>query len=105
MSKAKTFTKIPVSIEAIQFKGLDEYLDIVDWYKEVNTSTLSGEEIFAFWFPILLINIDGRWDALNPGDWIVRNTEGKFVRVQEDVFAQEYELKQPAFSEGEGLFQ
>lgn len=75
----------------MQFVDLDSYLEIVAWWSESNTSTLSAEEMFGYRTPIMLMNSrSGATFALNPGDWVIRDETGEFEMCERGVFEASY---------------
>lgn len=85
------YRKKPVVIEAIQFNGLEDYLKIVEWSRQSN-STLSPEELFEYRAPIMLANTLEGTMAANPGYYIIKGVNGEFYPCKPDVFEQTYEL-------------
>lgn len=87
--KVQQFRKKPVVIEAIQFNGIDSYLDIVDWAKA--SGNTSGSEGFEYRTPIMIIpTLEGAM-AASPGDWIIKGVKGEFYPCKPDIFAATYE--------------
>lgn len=85
------YRKRPVEIEAVQFTDLDSYLAIVAWWKDVDTGTLTADEMFEYRHPIMLLKTLEGTMAANPGDWIIRGVQGEFYPCKPDIFAATYE--------------
>jgi hypothetical protein len=64
-------------VQAIQFNGLDDYLRIVGWMKDCGDTYALADEV-RYSTPIMLLQTPEGTKAANPGDWIVRGTEGGF---------------------------
>jgi hypothetical protein len=91
MTKPKTYRPKYGEVQAMQFVDLDSYLEIVAWWKEANTSTLSAEEMFGYRTPIMLMNSrSGATTALNPGDWVIRDEAGEFEKCERGAFEAAY---------------
>ena len=85
------FRKKPVEIEAVQFTDLDSYLAIVAWWKDVDTGTLTADEMFEYRRPIMLLKTLEGTMAANPGDWVIRGVQGEFYPCKPDIFEATYE--------------
>jgi hypothetical protein len=84
------FRKKPVVIEAMQFTGLDSYLEIAAWMKASgDTSALAGEVEYRT--PIMLVHTLEGTVAANPGDYIIRGVKGEFYPCKPDIFEATYE--------------
>lgn len=84
------YRKRPVTVEAVQFNGLDDYLKIVAWMKECgDTHAVAGEVKYST--PIMLVQTLEGTMAANPGDWIIRGVKNEFYPCKPDVFAATYE--------------
>lgn len=91
MTEAKTYRPKHREVQAMQFVDLNSYLEIVAWWKESNTSTLSAEEMFGYRTPIMLMNSpSGATVAVNPGDWVIRDEAGEFEKCERAVFEASY---------------
>jgi hypothetical protein len=77
------FRKIPVEIEAIQWKG-DNASAFVEWaIQSERTFTVCGDEM-------QIETLEGTMTA-NIGDWIIRGVEGEFYPCKPGIFAKTYE--------------
>lgn len=86
------YRKKPVIIEAFKFDGMDDYLKIVEHYKETNTTTFTAEETFMYKHPIMLINtLEGCMSA-NVGDFIIKGVKGEYYPCKPDIFEATYEM-------------
>lgn len=93
---AQTFRKKPVEIQAVQFTGLDSYLEIVAWWKSWKTETLDATEKLEFRAgphpnALMLINTLEGWMTASPGDWIIRGVANELYPCKPDIFAETYE--------------
>ena len=78
------FRKKPVTIEAMQFCGFDDYFSIVDWME-------GHGEVPRYSTPNMFINtLEGEMIA-SPGDWIIKGVKGEFYPCKPDIFAATYE--------------
>lgn len=85
----KKYRKKPVVIEAMQFNGIDDYMQIIKWV-EASGETPSADE-FEYRTPIMLIpTLEGTMSA-NPGDFIIRGIQGEFYPCKPDIFRETYE--------------
>lgn len=90
MTEPMLFRKKPVTIMAMQFNGLEDYLDIVHWMNDSgNTFAMAGE--IQYTTPLMLIPTLEGMMAASPGDWIVRGVQGEFYPCKPDIFDQTYE--------------
>lgn len=81
---------IEVVIEAVQFNGLDDYLEICEWINE-SDNTLSADELIEFRAPIMLINtLEGTMTA-DVGDYVIKGVSGEFYPCKPDIFEKTYE--------------
>jgi hypothetical protein len=97
----KRYKKKPVIIEAIQFNGLDDYLQICDWINK-SGGTLSANEVVEYRTPIMIINTLEGAMAANPGDYIIKGVNGEFYPCKPDIFEKTYDLVfEPDFLEDE----
>lgn len=84
------YRKKPVEIEAMQFNGLTDYMDIVQWMKDSgDTHALANEVRYST--PIMLIQTLEGTMAANPGDWVIRGVKGDFYPCKPDIFEATYE--------------
>ncbi len=90
MARVIKFRKVPVEIEAMQFRTLDDYLDIVKWMKESGDTHALADEI-RFETPIMLIQTLEGSMAANPGDWIIRGVKGEFYPCKPEIFKAIYD--------------
>lgn len=82
----------PVEKETIQFNGLDDYLEIIEWIKASN-STFADE--CGYSTPEMHIQtLEGRMSA-RPGDWIVKGLRGEFYPIKPDIFEKTYDFVDP----------
>lgn len=84
------YRKKPVVIEAVQFNGLNDYLKVIEMFKQTE-STLSPKEVFEFRTPIMLVNTLEGTMAANPGDYIIKGVNGEFYPCKPDIFEKTYE--------------
>lgn len=84
------YRKKPVVIEAVQFNGVDDYLDICEWIRK-SGGTLAPEEVVEFRTPIMLINTLEGTMAANKGDYIIKGVNGEFYSCKSDIFLKTYE--------------
>jgi len=85
--KVKKFRKLPVEIEALQFKlGMDS--DIIAGFVTVDFdySTGDGEEVICMSIPTL----EGELNV-SDGDWIIKGVKGEFYPCKPEIFAMTYE--------------
>jgi len=80
------FRKKPVVIEAIQFNGFEDYLQIVDWMQASSSTYEQGYSTPEMWVQTL----EGRMSA-RPGDWIIKGVAGEFYPCKPDIFEATYE--------------
>lgn len=84
------FRKKPVVIEAMQFNGLNDWLDIVLWMK-YSGDTAALENKVEYSHPNMLIpTLEGIMTA-NPTDWIIKGIKGEFYPCKNDIFESTYE--------------
>lgn len=70
----------PVTVEAMQFNGLDDYLEILDWMKvSGDTSALADEVRYST--PEMTIRAKDGQKSARPGDWIVKGLQEGFFEV------------------------
>lgn len=62
-------------LQAIQFNGIDDYLKVVDWMRSLGVTT--ADEC-RFSSPEMSIQTDRGTESARPGDWIVKNADGRF---------------------------
>lgn len=84
------YRKKPVVIEAIQYNGLEDYLEICKWINQ-SDNTLSADEVVEFRSPIMLVNTLEGTMAANPGDYIIKGVQGEFYPCKTDIFGATYE--------------
>lgn len=84
------YKKKPVVIDAIQFNGVNDYLEIVRLYN-IERPTLSAEEVFEYRTPIMLISTLEGTMAANPGDYIIKGVNGEYYPCKPDIFEKTYE--------------
>lgn len=86
----QNYRKIPVVIQAVQFNGLEDYLEIIQWMAHCNDTYALANEV-RYQTPIMLIpTLEGTM-AANPGDWIIKGTANEFYPCKPDIFAAIYE--------------
>lgn len=81
------FRKIPVEIEAYQYRG--DRFEADKWMKSVNVyapSLKQGSELGE----ILIPTLEGDM-LVNKGAYIIKGVKGEFYACQEDVFLKTYE--------------
>jgi hypothetical protein len=93
--KAQRFTKKPVTVEAIQYTGVNlrEVLDFTgkhprweEWFKSFEDYE-AHVHVDRGAFKIL--TLEGTMEAL-PGDWIIRGVKGEHYPCKPDIFAATY---------------
>lgn len=92
------FTKKPVTIEALQFKGFnpDEINEFVGkklkLELESETAYVAGQgpPVYSITIPTL----EGDMKAM-PGDWIIKGIKGEFYPCKPDIFAASYDRSNP----------
>lgn len=84
------FRKRPVVIEAMQFNGLDDYFNILDWMKDSRDTHALANEV-RYETPIMIIHTLEGAMAAKPGDWIIRGVQGEFYPCRGDIFEETYE--------------
>lgn len=85
------YRKKPVVIEAVQFNGMEDYLEICQWIDKT-PNTLLTEDIVEYRSPIMLVNTLEGTMAANPGDYIIKGVNGEFYPCKPDIFEKTYEL-------------
>lgn len=108
------YVQLPVEVLAVQFDGGNGQ-EIADWINEhprvnaqliaadveyghgtVPVNATDGKRVHA---PAVVIYTPwGDWCA-ERGDWVVRETYGKFVTVEPDVFDEDYARYEPPFED------
>ena len=93
---ATKYRKKPVVVEAMQFTDLDSYLDVVAWWRtgKAKSETLDAHEKFEFRggpTALMLINTLEGWMSAQPGDYIIKGTEGEFYPCKPAAFAATFE--------------
>lgn len=84
MSRAQTFRKKPVEVQAMQL--MDNQLAVAQWIR-----TNGGKVVVPPVEPCLYIDtLEGRMRA-DTGDYVVRGVKGEFHPVKPDVFELTYE--------------
>ena len=87
MSKAKKYTKKPVTIEAIQYTG-DNIVDIWEAFGAGDIYGPTFDDQNAY-----ISTLEGRMKC-SPGDFIVKGVAGEFYPCKPDIFEQTYEEAQ-----------
>lgn len=87
MSKIK-FRKKPVVIEAIQFQGMDSYLEVCDLAKAKGTDIYDVLEFITG--GMYIKTLEGKMRA-NPGDWIIFGVNNEIYPCKPDIFEKTYE--------------
>lgn len=92
------FVKKPVEIEAMQFTGLDSYMEMCEWARphleNPEGNTFSLKELFRFEGgknPLMLIRTLEGTMAANLGDWIIRGVKDEFYPCKPDIFDATYD--------------
>lgn len=80
------YRKRAVTIEAHQFNGLEDYLEIMKWMQASGSPLMQGYSTPDMWIQTL----EGRMTA-RPGDWIIKGVVGEFYPCKPDIFAATYE--------------
>lgn len=84
------FRKKPVEIEARQFNGIGDYLEIVHWMKACGDTHALADEV-RYETPLMLIHTLEGLMAASPGDWIIRGVNGEFYPCKPDIFEKTYD--------------
>ena len=79
---ASKFRKKPVTIEAVQYNGIN-WLDIT---KFINFET----DIRPFTSHLEILTLEGVMKA-EPGDWIIKGIVGEFYPCKPDIFEKSYD--------------
>ena len=75
------YIKKPQSVSAIQFNGLDSYLEIVEWMKrEGDTHALANEVEYRT--PIMIMTTHSGAHALRVGDYVIKDIDGVFPLLE-----------------------
>lgn len=87
---ALTFTKKPVTVEAMRWDGENEH-EIAEWagWEEVQIKTSNP--------PFLVVRTFEGTTLASVGDWIIKGTKGEFYPCKPDVMADVYETTQGTF--------
>lgn len=81
------FRKKPVVIEAVQFDGTREGVDVVAQFMNVRIDPyFAASKQWAF----SIGTLEGPLNA-SAGDWIIRGVKGEFYPCKPDIFAATYE--------------
>lgn len=83
------FRKKPVVIEAMQFNGIDDYMNIVEWMRK--SGHTSADDCRYSTPEMSIQTLEGTMSA-RPGDWIIKGVQGEFYPCKPDIFAATYEL-------------
>lgn len=86
--------KKPVVIAAMQFNGLADYLEIVDWMKECGDTHALANEVYYSTPEMAIQTLEGRMSA-RPGDWIIRGVHGEFYPCKPEIFEATYDRAIP----------
>jgi hypothetical protein len=81
-----TYTSRPISITAIQWGGsIESGRHIMDWADgaEIRWTNETPQRLE-------ITTLEGRMKA-NPGDWIIKGTEGEFYPCKDSVFQRKYQ--------------
>lgn len=83
------YRKKPVEIEAIQYKGVVNLVEILEfvgehgYYSEVGPGNSYKEHV-------KIPTLEGTMEAI-PGDWIIKGIKGEFYPCKPDIFEGSYE--------------
>lgn len=88
MASPLKFRKKPVTIEAMQYDGVNTY-DVIDW---IDQNSPTGQD--AVHDPedgaVCIKTLEGVMSA-QIGDWIIRGVQGEFYPCKPDIFEATYE--------------
>lgn len=90
MNKSQRFTKKPVTIEAMQFELIDDWLfdkALLRWLDDNGVKYRNGSSPIYF---IAIQTLEGEVVA-SPGDWIIKGVQGEFYPCKPDIFEQTYQ--------------
>ena len=94
MPKAKKYRKKQVVIEARQFHGLMEIIDVyelAEWCGgEFKHDTHPGQERKTYYWSIEIPTLEGVMRA-TPGDFIIKGVQGEFYPIKDSIFRETYE--------------
>lgn len=85
MGEIKTFTKKPVSIQAVQFDGTEAGLKQVEAFMGQKL----GHSICVNQINLYIPTLEGGHTA-KPNDWIIRGVKGEFYPCKPDIFTATY---------------
>ncbi len=101
----KRFVSVPVEIEAVEFKGISNATDIIDWVlsqdgtaryhseERRGQTSYRPEDVQIILEHLQIETLEGTMKA-NVGDWIIRGTEGEFYPCKPSVFQRKYTNKE-----------
>ena len=94
MSEVKKYRKKPVVIEARQFHGLMEIIDVyelAEWCGgEFKHDTHPGQKRKTYYWSIEIPTLEGVMRA-TPGDFIIKGVQGEFYPIKDSIFRETYE--------------
>lgn len=93
----KTFQKKPVQIQAIQYIGVSNLLEVLkftgkspEWHKFFNSESDYVEWVKNDNEIMKIFTLEGTMNAL-PGDWIIKGVQGEFYPCKPEIFKATYE--------------
>lgn len=89
------FTKKPVVIEAMQYKGtIDSYLEICKWMGDVSRTVamFNRGDKGAFELRTLETANDEQLLTVSKDDWVIRGLKGEFYPCKPDIFKLTYDV-------------
>ena len=78
----KQYRKKPVVIEAVQFLGDENLLEIIEW---IGSNNLIAMDNF-----ICIITLEGQM-TVQRNDWVIKGVKGEFYPCKPDIFEATYE--------------
>jgi hypothetical protein len=79
------YRKLPVTIEAIQYRGDENYEEICEFVgTDLVMEYVDSEQI------IIVPTLEGELRA-DKGDWIIKGVQGEFYPCKPDIFKETYE--------------
>jgi hypothetical protein len=90
------YRKKPVIIDAIQWSGNSNKLEVETFVGRELKSELESETAFvagkgALIFSLLIPTLEGNMKAM-PNDWIIKGVKGEFYPCKPDIFEATYEI-------------
>lgn len=97
-NKVAKFRKKPVVIEAIRYKGDDNFNLVRDFVGNSRPLHRLGDQVLG------IDTLEGVMNA-HPGDWIIKGVKGEFYPCKPDIFEATYDLvKDPHLKDAASKF-